>query len=480
MCIENLRRSFSNPFEVPANADITRRLLEGIFRPSTPFTQPPQTDLSLDDLETGDVASVLSQVEELIVKYAVNVRHPESVAHMVPPPASISVIADLIIGAMNQCAFIWEEAPSGFKLETEVLRWLNRQVGYERSAGGLLTSGGTMSNITAVYLALARARSQGVAPESACIIASDQAHFSIEKGALLTGLGPTSVLRVETDFEGRVRRGSLSHEVLRAKRAGRHPVMLVCTAGTTNAGTLEPVDEALTIAEEEDVWCHIDAAHGGAMCLVEDADGMVNRWRLADSISWDAHKTLYASYAVGSLLVRDENFLEPLTFHAEYALKVDSHEDPGRKHIDGSRRLEALKVWMLIKHLGKAGLAELTRHGCMLAHRFANHIQSSPSFRLLTHPDSNIVCFRLECDARTDLDVDEMNRTLQRILFLTGGPLLSTTTFRKRIFLRSVFLNPHTSAIDVDGLFDTLRITSDEVLARRTAPLELSNESVLS
>jgi L-2,4-diaminobutyrate decarboxylase len=485
MSTDRLSRSFANPFGLPATAELIDRILQDIFDPRDPVRPPARYDAPLESgAPMMDIETVLSAVRTLVVQQAVYPRHPHALAHMVPPPASISVVADLVIGALNQCAFIWEEAPMAQAVEREVIRWLAEAAGFDAEGSGVITSGGTMSNLLATYLALSRWRRiapSGVAP---CVLASDQAHLSIDKAAALTGLPPSAVIRVRTDEEGRVHPGQISEAATGAARRGMRPFLVVCTAGTTNAGTLEPIDEALDVAYAHEAWCHVDAAHGGVMCLVPHLlpeDSPVRRWREADSLSWDAHKGLYASYAVGSLLVRDPSDLDALGFHADYALKRGARADAGINHFEGSRRFEALKLWMIIKHFGKQGLSELTAHNCELARLFAGRLRRSSSFAVLTDPDTNIVCFRYEAAGRSPTDLDRLNGAIQTHAFSSGGPLLSTTSVTGRVFMRAVFLNPATTTGDLKFVTRALERIGAMLANSRNPVTEVSDhESVAS
>ncbi len=435
-------------FKLNGNGDylgLLNEILEEIFVPQTAFEPPPKViDFNLEQKQGQTMASILSEVRSKVVAHAVNSRHSWSLAHMVPPPATVSVIADLLIGAMNMCAFIWEEAPIALALETEVIDWMKARVGYGERATGLLTSGGTMSNCLATYLALARsyAKQPRQYREAYCIIASDQSHFSIDKAAALTGLGDVSVVRIKTDNEGRLQPGQVYSAAERAQNNGKNPFLFICTAGTTNAGVMESADEFISAAHAFGAWCHIDAAHGGMMGYSHKSAAAVSGWHEADSVSVDPHKSLYVSYSVGALLLREEAFKEPLKFNSEYAIKDENMADAGAWHLDGSRRLEALKLWMTIKYFGSEAIADLVDHSVMLAEEFANQIRSNSDFVLITEPDTNIVCFRFVHPDLKDKELDRINLAIQKKLFITGGPLISTTQVGERIVLRVVLLNP--------------------------------------
>ena len=434
-------------------------LLRDIWEPRSCF-QPPVSDpdLTLTGPEGLLLPEVVAEIREKIVRHAVHPRHAWSLAHMTPPPVTASVLADLIVGALNQCAFIWEEAPLAKALEVETVDWLARRLGLPIGATGLLTSGGTLSNCLAAYLALAQYRERFGGGRPVALIASDQSHLSLQKAAALVGAGADAVFCATTDAEGRLSPGGIEAAALRAVREGRQPFLFVCTAGTSNAGVLEPPGEFLRLARSYGAWFHVDASHGGVMALGGRPHPMVSEWVEADSISWDPHKSLYVSYSVGALLLRHERLRAPLEFHSEYALKEDGRQhDAGVWHFEGSRRLEALKLWMVIRHLGDTGLDELTDRSLSLAREFAALVRAANDFHLITSPDTNVVCFRFVDGALEDADLDQVNLRLQKHLYRTGGPLVSSTRIGGRVTLRAVLLNPLLEAGQLGEILEAIR-----------------------
>jgi L-2,4-diaminobutyrate decarboxylase len=443
-------KAFSNGFQNLQLADeedysaFLNEIIYHIFNPSTPLSPPSEyTGFHLEQREGLSIMSILSEVQNKVIAHSVNVRHVWSLAHMVPPPASISVVADLLIGAMNQCAFIWEEAPLASIIEGEVIGWMNRRVGFEEgTATGILTSGGTMSNCIATYLALTKAhREFARGNKRNCIICSDQAHFSVEKAAAFTSSNSISVIRVPTNTRGRLGSGDISSATEEALRMGLTPFLFICTAGTTNSGSLESPDEFLTCARLCNSWCHIDAAHGGMISLSAQATKYISQWQKADSISWDPHKSLYVSYSSGALLLRDKSMLMPLQFSSEYAFKENSCADPGFYHLDSSRRFEALKIWMTIKYFGLVGFSKAINQSLLLAQEFAKLIRSKSDFELTGEPDTNIICFRFIDPDLGESELNRINESVQKRLFLSGGPLISSTKISGNSVLRVVLIN---------------------------------------
>ena len=442
-----------DPFDAVNDVEVAllRSLMEDLSRPSFPLRCGSVADLSLEGEQPNSIASIIAEVNSTVVPNCVRNRHVWSLAHMVPPPATVSVVADMVIGALNQCAFIWEEAPIAKTLESEVIRWLANCIGLPLSAGGLLTSGGTMSNCLAVYLALQRAKKHnGVDISKFRIVASDQAHFSIEKAVSLCGLDKDSIVRVRTNSEARLTPGDIVQAASQLMSDGLQPILFICTSGTTNAGILEPAVEIVQAARQSNAWVHIDAAYGGLVSLSRQASTLVEPWRTADSISWDPHKTLYTTYSIGALLLTDPRALSALDFRADYALNEEQHaHDAGAFHLEGSRRLEALKAWMTIKYFGKQGFSTLIDYTLTLARMFADFVATTGDFELVTRPDTNVICFRYADLHFDNVQLDALNITVQKRLFRNGGPLLSTTKIDGRTVLRMVLLNPRTTFADL-------------------------------
>lgn len=441
-------------------------LLSEIFSPKSAFSSPKtELDFSLEASCGIPMADVLDEVREKVISHAIHSRHEFTMAHMMPPPATISAVADLLIGVMNQCAFIWEEAPTAKAVESEVIRWMLKRVGYTSKADGQLTSGGTMSNFLACYIAYQQGLEKWPnAKERFCIVASDQAHFSIQKAAKLLGLGSNAVVRVETLRNGRLRPRAINETTSNLVNSGMKPFIIICTAGTTNAGAVEAADDFLQAAHSSQAWCHMDAAHGGLLCLRERGGPEVSQWAKADSISWDPHKTLYVSYSSGALLLRDGNKFDAMAFTSEYALKHDDENDnAGERHFEGSRRFEALKIWMTIKNIGLQGYSKIADHSVLLAAKFAELVHEQDQFELLTEPDTNIVCFRFVAKGFDDSELNLINKTVQKQLFISGGPLVSTTMVMNRVFLRVVLLNP---LLGIDRLPDVMALIHREALVQ--------------
>lgn len=466
--IQEIRALF-DVTEVTSARDEINGILGQIFNPRRAFhASSERVNLALNSAAPASLAEVVREVSAKIIPRSVHYRHKWAMAHMVPPPAVIAIIGDLFVSALNQCAFIWEEAPVAAELEKEVLRWMAAKLKLSSQSQGLLTTGGTVSNYLAMILAKQHSdRCNKTDSERLCAVVSDQSHLSILRAIRLIGLPDTALIRVATNQEGRVASGQIVETTMQLLRAGKIPFLFVCTAGTSNGGVMEDASEFLAASQRCRAWCHVDAAHGGAVCLRNGSLGTASRWPLADSVSWDPHKSLYVPYSLGALFVKSPESLDVLRVTSEYALKPEMahrNNDVGTKHFYTSRRLDALKLWMTIRHFGDSGFETITSHCFDLAMALAKLVNESPDLELHTHPDTNIVCFRFvsaECNER---ELNELNSVIQAKLFAIGGPLFSSTRINGVTYLRAVLLNPLLEVSDLKRALDEARkIAAGEV-----------------
>jgi glutamate/tyrosine decarboxylase-like PLP-dependent enzyme len=365
-------------------------------------------------------------------------------------------------------------------METAVLNWLSAILGYRGDSGGLFTSGGTLSNYIAAYLALARSKNSFPEHKRLCVIASDQAHFSIHKAALLIGIGRDALFLAPTGSDGRLQLQSLARTVDRAVGRGYHPFLFVCTGGTTNAGILEPIEAFESAARSFSAWLHLDGAHGAFSALSSDAGQHASYWCRADSVSWDPHKTLFVSYPAGALIVRDRENLASLECRPGYAFHESTPTDPAFCHLEGSRGFDALKVWLTIKHIGRDGFTTLTDYVIELARYLATRVRQTEVLELVTSPDTNIVCFRYVDATSESKELDDLNVAIQQDLYHRGDTLLSRTKIGGRAVLRAIFQNPFTTKDDIDRLVVEVLRAAERAESGRTLNQEINSSRLES
>jgi aromatic-L-amino-acid/L-tryptophan decarboxylase len=258
-------------------------------------TEPPE--------EPAGFEEILEGLEQDVLPFVARIGHPGYLAFIPGEGTWPGALGDLISSALNVDTCWWLGASGPSALELVVIDWFRRWVGYPEGAAGVLVSGGSAANLTA--LACARDARIGAMDARAVVYMSDQTHSSVARAARALGFRPEQVRIIPTDEHARVRPEALRGAVAADRGAGRIPLAVVANAGTTAAGAIDPFPELAAICREEEIWLHVDGAYGGFACLTERGRGALAGIELADSISLDPHKWLYQPVELGSLLVRD-------------------------------------------------------------------------------------------------------------------------------------------------------------------------------
>lgn len=422
--------------------------------------------------------------------------HPRMFGYVASPAAPAAAFADLLASALNANVTSWRSGPAATEVEQTVVRWLSEMVGYARGGerrGGLLTSGGSMANLTALYVAQRTHARRAATPQEpsraglwnagppTTIYASDQVHLSIAKAADLLGLGREQVRTVPADGEFRLDVRALEELIERDARAGLRPFCVVASAGTVNTGAVDPLDEVAALARRRGLWFHVDGAYGALARLDASKRGLFKGLEEADSVSLDPHKWLYTPLGCGCLLTR-----EPELARAAFAGTEEDYirvygrggeEDPEAfafwdYGVELSRPFRALKVWAMLRHYGRARLAAAVADDCALAAYMGERVRAAADFELLAPVTLGICCFRYvpagerrALDAATDEagreEVDaRLDRLNERVMYRVqrgGEAYLSNASLRGRFALRASITNFRTTRLDIDLTLDAVR-----------------------
>ncbi len=407
-------------------------------------------------------AEVLAEFRERVAPYAFAAQHPGSYSYFTPPPLPMAIAGETLAGWLNQGIDLWLAGMAGPFVEEEVIRWLADLCGFDERGWGVLASGGVMANVMALAVArdshLTKLLDLAEPPragqlERARLYASDQAHFSIERGLDLLGFPPQTLRVLPSDDRFSLHAGPVAEAISEDRAAGLVPFCVAPVAGSTNTGAVDLLPELADLAEREGLWLHVDAAYGGAARLSSNLAGRVPMLERADSVTIDPHKWFFQPYDIGALLVRRrEDLLHTFHREPEYYRVGEPDERPLHWYqysIEGTRRFRALKLWLSWKHLGTQGFARLIEHTVDLARHFAARCRDD-GFEVI-EPELSVVCVRHVPDrSMTPEGLDEHQRNLQRALEVSGEGWLSTTTLRGRTWLRAGVVNYLSTEADAD------------------------------
>jgi aromatic-L-amino-acid/L-tryptophan decarboxylase len=377
----------------------------------------------------------------------------------------LSAVADLIADAVNRYVGVFAAAPAFAQLEANVLAWFAEMAGYPPEARGILTSGGSLANLTA----LITARRERLPEDflSGVLYASDQTHHSVEKAALLAGFPEGAVRSVPTDERFRLRLDRLAAMVAADRARGLSPFLVIGNAGTTNTGAVDSLGELADLARDERLWLHVDAAYGGFFLLTDEGRRTLAGIERADSFAVDPHKGLFLPYGTGALLVRDGAALKRAhAVAADYLPAVP--EDPdlvdfGEISPELSRPFRGLRVWLPLKLHGVGPFREALQEKLALARLATAGLRAIPGMEILAEPQLSLVAFRYSPPGIDGADLDRLNRELLERVNARRRVMLTGTLLRGRFALRICVLSFRTHRDRIEMCLEDVRAALAEM-----------------
>jgi aromatic-L-amino-acid/L-tryptophan decarboxylase len=444
---------------------------------------PPENGVSLD--------KIFKEIDRVIVPGVVHWDHPQFMSYFGCTTTNPGILAEMITGALNVNTMTWRTAPAGVELETLVLDWLRQWLRLPNEFTGVVYDTASISTMHA----LATAREQ-IAPNTRKlglsgrdlprfrIYASEQAHSSIEKGAIAIGIGEENVRRVAVDSEFRMDVAVLREMIAQDRRQKFEPMAVVATVGTTSTASVDPIPEIATICRDEKIWMHIDGAYGAGLALLPECKWITAGWSEADSLVINPHKMLFVPFDFSALYMRDIGRLRRLfTLVPEYLHLRDpvgaeiNYMDYG---VQLGRRFRALKAWMVWSAFGRQGLAARIREHVRLAKLFAKWMTRDKRFELSASVMMGVVCFRLvgrdaaprrpagaaRRPCLNESKIDNLNTQMIERINASGRAYLTQTKLRGRTVMRIGLGNILTTEQHLQNVWEIIRQTADEIAGR--------------
>ncbi|MBL1068854.1 pyridoxal-dependent decarboxylase [Streptomyces sp. 7-21] len=417
----------------------------------------------------------------------VDLADPRAAAHLQPPALTIAAAADVLASVFNASVDTWDSGPVAVEIERRVVRALARLAGYGPGADGVLTPGGTASNLQALLMARDAAlrarrdvRAEGLAglSQRPVVYCSQLAHFSVARACAVLGLGEDAVRPVPADDRHRMRPGDLDR-ALRDRAPDELPVAVVATAGTTDYGSIDPLPEIAGVCCRHGVRLHVDAAYGGGALFSDRLRPLLAGLERADTITLDLHKTAWQPAAASVLLARDAaDLAAPTGLRVAYL----NPDDDGAAGYDGllghslqtTRRADALKVAAAFLALGREGIGAMLDACHDLAGYAAGAIAAHPRLELTAEPVLTTVVFRYlpAAPGRAAETTDAVNAALRRRLLRGGTALIGRTDLAGAhddgtgtVRLKLTLLNPQATTTDIDELLAAIAAAGQAVEA---------------
>ncbi|MEM6725772.1 MAG: aminotransferase class V-fold PLP-dependent enzyme [Bacteroidota bacterium] len=405
------------------------------------FFPESETDQSsdFDPFEKGhDLKQVLELIQTEVNEQGLNAASPMHFGYIPGGGQLYAGLADLISCTLNKYVGIYEVAPGGVKMENDLIRWHAQLLGYDpEKAGGHISSGGSLANLTAVVAA--RDDKLKIRDfERAVVYVSYDTHHCVQKALRIAGLianapgEPGNIHYIPLDEQFRLDTEALKKAIESDKAAGKLPWMVVGSAGTTNVGAIDDLQEIADICESGQLWMHVDAAYGGYFALLPQCQEKFNGLSRADSISLDGHKSFFLPYGLGTIILKDkQKLLRSFFYDADYIQDSKALLSPANTSPELTKPFRSLRMWLPLKILGVQPFKDSLEEKLVLTQYAMDRLEHHPNIEVLNQPDLTVIAFRYHPNSEHG-DLNQFTQHLLENIVNAGKAFISGTWLKGR------------------------------------------------
>lgn len=418
----------------------------------------PQEAVSFDDL--------LKDFEKQIAPFLNRNTSPKYAAYITGSGNEIGPIAEFVKGYYNQNALKWNNSPIANELEQLVIKWIADFIKLPEYNKGFITSGGSMSNLMALHLALAkhcpeREQEGFYNQQPMTVYCSNQTHSSIERAMVFLGLGRDYLRKIEVDKHFQINTEVLKAEIETDVKNGLKPLAIIANAGTTNTGSIDDLEAVGKIAKEFNIWYHIDGAYGLPALTLPSHFDMFKGVDMADSLIINPHKWMYVPFEASCVLVKE--IAKAIHFEPDYLYTENkgSRQESSEHTIELSKEFKALKIWFTLKFYGAKQLSQFVKNDIDLIHYLGEKLSGYENIEVEKEHPLSIICFRWFDPAASEEANENINIKALRTIEKEGEIFITGTKLNGKTYLRAYFGNPNRTKADVDfmikKIIETLR-----------------------
>ncbi len=394
-----------------------------------------------------DIENVLSDIDKILIDGITHWNHPGFMAYFNSTSSGPGILADLLSAAFNANGMLWKTSPAFTELERAMMNWFRQMVGLPENYWGIIYDTASTSSMHAVAAAREqlnlKIREKGMAGRNDLprlrLYCSEQAHNSIDKGALTLGIGLEGIRKIPVNDKFEMIPQKLKAAIDEDKKNGWLPFIVVATVGTTSTTSIDPVEEIAEIAEKNNMWLHIDSAYAGVTAMIPEMKWITKGWDRADSIVINPHKWMFTPTDLSIFFTRKPDILKrAFSLSAEYLKtnqdsEVENLMDYG---IQLGRRFRSLKLWFIIRYFGVEGLAARIKNHIELAKEFAKWIDDEKDFERMAPVPFSTVCFRYNPQNLSEEELNKLNEDLLEKINQSGKIFLSHTKLNGKFVIR--------------------------------------------
>ena len=374
-----------------------------------------------------------------------------------------AALADFIAVSANRYVGVRAPAPALAQIEQTAIQWLAHIMGYPATASGILTSGGSLSTLSAIVAARETKLPQNFSKGTLYI--SEETHYCVPKAARIAGFSDWQIRKIGVDARRRIDAKELAHAVESDRVKGLKPFMIIANVGTTNTGAIDDIPRLVSIGRSHSMWVHADAAYGGFFRLASAGPALMPEIEECDSITLDPHKGMFLPYGTGCLLVRSpETLKEAHSMNAEYLHDVRAQESPNFSDLSPelSRDFRGLRLWLPLMLHGADAFRDAIEEKLMLTRWAYDRLKGDSRFEIADEPQLTVIAFRLKAGGESS---DRLNEELMRRVNARGRVFLSSTRLEGRYTIRLCVLSFRTHMDRVRDAVEAIRAEAETVLS---------------
>jgi len=394
-----------------------------------------------------------------------HLHHPGYVGHQVSAPLPLAALCEIVGKLTNNASAIYEMGPVNIAMERRLVQWMCGLIGYGKGCDGIMTSGGTIGNLTAL-LAARQAKtnydiwSEGVRdkPRLAVLI-SEQTHYSVRRAVAIMGLGQDAVVTIPVNDAFRMEKETLQSIFTKTEQEDRKVIAVVGNGCSTATGTYDDLNMLADFAESKNLWFHVDGAHGASALLSAKYKHLLRGIHRADSVVWDAHKMLLMPALITSVLFKEGlHSYEAFSQKASYLFEKEARDEWynfAHRTVECTKTMMGFRLYVCLQIYGTDMFQKYIDYSYGLTKSFASVIQESSDFELGIEPESNIICFRYT--PPNTADINGLQKKIRQKTLEDQSYYIVQTELKGNHFLRCTLINPFTSLEDCKGLLEKIR-----------------------